>query len=402
MSAALNILMISDVFFPRINGVSTSIETFAETLLDQGHKLTLIAPEYPADWSGYFEVIRIPSMRLPFDPEDRLMSKRLIRKHLPELKTRSFDLVHIQTPFIAHYAGIFLARALGIPSVVSYHTYFEAYFEKYLPWLPSGLLRHVARSYSASQCNQVNAIISPSSQMLAKLREYGANTRAEIIPTGIKLERYRRQPSRTFRQKHGIAEEDNVLLYVGRVAHEKNIPFLLDMLNEIQDQDVDARLVIAGEGPAQKSLQSRAHALGLEESVVFVGYLDRATELVDCYHSADVFVFSSETETQGLVLLEAMACDLPVVSIASMGSQDVLVDGQGCLVSTLDVNDFADRVISLLKQPELARQVRDAGRQYVAKWSQQNKGLQLIEFYRHTLQLYRKKVTSTVKEVFQE
>ena len=109
----MNILMISDVFFPRVNGVSTSIQTFTDTLLDQGHRVTLIAPDYPETYNSQLTVIRIPSKRLPFDPEDRLMSKRAIKKLLPQLQQQQFDIIHIQTPFVAHYAGIYLAKKLN-------------------------------------------------------------------------------------------------------------------------------------------------------------------------------------------------------------------------------------------------------------------------------------------------
>jgi len=398
-SKKLNILMISDVFFPRVNGVSTSIQTFTESFLAEGHKVTLIAPDYPDKHLAEFPVIRIPSSKLPFDPEDRLMSKRKISKLLPQLEKQQFDLVHIQTPFVAHYAGVYLAKKLGIPSVVSYHTYFEAYFEKYLPWLPSGVLRKIARKYSASQCNQVNGIISPSSQMLAKLREYGAESEAAVIPTGLKLDQYQHDGDSSFRSKHNIDEDDQVLLYVGRVAHEKNIPFLIDVFAEIVESNNDVKFVIAGEGPAQKSLQNRVEVLGLEDQVIFVGYLDRETELVDCYQSADIFVFSSETETQGLVLLEAMACNLPVVSVASMGSKDVLIDGEGCLISKLDTDEFSNKVMSLLTDPDYAKQLAEAGKHYVSQWSTEDKAKELQNFYHATLSDFHHKPLSATDEV---
>lgn len=385
----MNILMVSDVFFPRVNGVSTSIQTFTESLLAQGHSVTLIAPDYPEQYTADFEIIRVPSRQLPFDPEDRLMNRKFIKKLLAMLEKQNFDIVHIQTPFIAHYAGIYLAKKLGIPSVVSYHTYFEAYFEKYLPWLPSGLLRIVARRFSASQCNQVDGIISPSSQMLAKLREYGARTEAAIIPTGLKMNQYQLKSSSNFRQRYGINEDEQVLLYVGRVAHEKNIPFLMDVFVEVYEKNNNTKLVIAGEGPAQKTLMNRCKALDMQDSIIFVGYLDRETELIDCYHSADVFVFSSETETQGLVLLEAMACNLPVVSVASMGSKDVLIEGKGCLISRLEVKEFSRKVLKLLTEPDYAKDIARKGVDYVGNWSTDDKAAELLDFYQSVIQKYQ-------------
>ena len=113
----MHILMVSDVYFPRINGVSTSIQTFAEAFVELGHRLTLIAPRYPTDFSPAFDVLRVTSIRLPFDPEDRLMSLRAIKRLVPHLRQLDIDIVHIQTPFVAHYAGIHIDHTLGLPAI---------------------------------------------------------------------------------------------------------------------------------------------------------------------------------------------------------------------------------------------------------------------------------------------
>ena len=123
----MRILMISDVYFPRVNGVSTSIRTFRRELIDQGHEVTLIAPQY-SFWNLTHDdssIIRIPSGGVPRDPEDRRMRRSSIDSLLPELKRNSFDVVHVQTPFVAHYAGVQLAKRLNVPVVETYHTFFE-------------------------------------------------------------------------------------------------------------------------------------------------------------------------------------------------------------------------------------------------------------------------------------
>ena len=377
----MHILMLSDVYFPRINGVSTSIQTFNQSLVSQGHSITLIAPDYPQEHIGDFEIIRVPSRKLPFDPEDRLMSLRAIKRLAPELRKRHFDLIHIQTPFVAHYAGVYLGKKLGIKTVVSYHTFFEAYFEKYLPWAPKAWLRSVARSYSRKQCNQVNGVISPSRPMLEKLQEYGMDNRAAIIPTGLPPACFETVPDNQFRAKNRIREDAQLLLYVGRVAHEKNIDFLISMFRLVADRSDAAELLIAGEGPALRSLQKQAEQAGLSERIHFVGYLDRNTELLECYQHSDIFVFASETETQGLVLLEAMAAGLPVISCASMGSLDVLRDGEGCHIAPLIEDEFAERVLSLINDPQDARRLSDRGRKYATTWSAEAKAADMLDFY---------------------
>ena len=169
----MRILKISDVYFPRVNGVSTSIRTFAHELQRQGHEVTLIAPDYPAPFEDSFGIVRIPSRYLVVDPEDRLMHRSALRRQLHQLRRHDFDVIHIHTPFAAHYAGIWLGRKLQLPVVETYHTYFEEYLDKYLPWLPRKALRYVARRFSRSQCAQVDAMVVPTQPMLDVLRDYG-------------------------------------------------------------------------------------------------------------------------------------------------------------------------------------------------------------------------------------
>jgi len=341
----MRILMISDVFFPRINGVSTSIQTFVDAFLEMGHEVTLIAPHYPGVDQEPFDIIRIPSRQLPFDPEDRLMSLRKIKKLVPGLRQQDFDIVHVHTPFVAHYAGVYLGKALGLRVVTSYHTFFEAYFEKYLPRLPKRLLRAIARKFSRSQCNAVDGVISPSRQMSDKLREYGVTQRIDIVPTGLPPICFETRDTAGFRARYNIPDNAFLLLYVGRVAFEKNIGFLIEMFEQVVAAAPHAHFLVTGEGPALKSLKNQASEAVCSQHIHFAGYLDRSTQLLTCYQSSDCFVFASETETQGLVLLEAMASSLPVVSVASMGSKDVLVEGEGCYIADLDHESFASKVV---------------------------------------------------------
>lgn len=382
----MNILMLSDVFYPRVNGVSTSTRTFIQSFLAQGHNVTLIAPNYPGvTYVKDIEIIRIPSIRLPFDPEDRLMSVKKIKLLGQTLRRRKFDIIHIQTPFAAYYGGRFLARHLGIETVISYHTFFEAYFEKYLPWIPNHWLRALARNYSRKQCNEVDGVISPSHQMLEKLREYGVSTQATVIPTGLSLEEFKQPCKNSFRHDHDIPEDAFLLLYVGRVAYEKNIEFLLIILGLVRQHVECVTLLVAGEGPALTKLKKLAAKMNLDDAVMFIGYLDRHKALIDCYHASNVFVFASQTETQGLVLLEAMACGLPVVSTASMGSKDVLENGQGCLIAPLKTQAFASRVISLYRNPGKARIIAERGRVYVRRWRTDVMAAKMLAFYRDML-----------------
>jgi 1,2-diacylglycerol 3-alpha-glucosyltransferase len=376
--------MISDVFFPRINGVSTSIATFRKEFLESGHQVTLIVPFYPGQEEAP-DILRIPSRYLFFDPEDRMMRFRVASRLLPELQQGSYDLIHVHTPFVAHYLGLSLSRKLKLPLVVTYHTYFEEYLAHYAPFLPSSLLRFAARHFTRSQLKKVTAMVVPSTPMLEVLRSYGVCCPSRVIPTGIPLDNFASGDGARFRRQQGIAPDRPVLLFIGRVAHEKNIDFLLRMFPLVLRALPETILIIAGEGPARKHLQDTAHRRGLGESVRFVGYLSREDRLMDCYRAADCFVFASRTETQGLVLLEAMGLGVPVVSTAVLGTRDILAPGRGGIIAEEIPEDFSTKVLKVLRSPSLRTRLGEEGRTYVRQWSSGEMAERMLAFYREVM-----------------
>ena len=386
----MKILYLSDVYFPRVNGVSTSIRTFVTQLQQMGHEVHLLAPDYqaigetpPAD---EYWINRIPARRIFFDPEDRLMRYGEALAQLQALRREDYDLVHIHTPFVAHYLGVRLAQLLDVPCVATYHTFFEDYLHHYLPWIPRPFARGLARQISRRQCNAVDGIIAPSQPLLDVLRRYGVDTPAEVVATGLPATRFERADGALFRVRYGIAPERPVMLYLGRVAFEKNIDFLLRMTAELRRKLPDVLLLIAGEGPAQSSLRQRSIEMSLQDNVRFIGYLNRDTDLNACYRAADLFVFSSLSETQGLVLLEAMAQAVPVVAIAELGTRSILVEGEGASIAPCDEYIFADKAYELLDDADLRQRLGAAGRRYVSThWTAKAQAERMLDFYRQVL-----------------
>jgi 1,2-diacylglycerol 3-alpha-glucosyltransferase len=207
-------------------------------------------------------------------------------------------------------------------------------------------------------------------------------TPATVIPTGIELEQFSQGDGLRFRHRHGIPADRSVLVHVGRLAFEKNVDFLLRMLVQVKREIPDVLLVVAGEGPARANLESLGARLGLREHLLFVGYLSRDGALEDCYCAGDAFVFASRTETQGLVLLEAMALGVPVVSTAVMGTREVLEDTKGCLVALDDEADFASKVVRLLSDPNLRAALAEQARCYARSWSAPIMAGRMLELYR--------------------
>jgi glycosyltransferase involved in cell wall biosynthesis len=165
------------------------------------------------------------------------------------------------------------------------------------------------------------------------------------------------------------------------------------MLAEVKKQLPNVLLIIAGEGPAEKHLHALTRSLGLENNVKFIGYLDRETELKDCYCAGNAFVFASRTETQGLVLLEAMALGVPVVSTAVMGTRDILEEEMGAIIAEEDKHDFATKVINVLQDNDLRQLLSTEAMVYAKRWSEDRFAHTMIDFYYSTVEHYIRQST---------
>ncbi len=382
-SPRLRVLMVSDVFLPRINGVSTSIDSFRQGLPAHGVDVKLVAPRY-GDEPDQEGIERVASRPAPGDAEDRLPRWRRLHEVVLQ-EAADCDLVHIQTPFSCHYAGLSAARKLGIPAIATYHTLFEEYAEHYVRFLPAQLARSIARGMSRRQCDELDAVVVPSEAMRQRLLAYGVESPMTVLPTGIPLGLFETGDRQTFRARHGIAPDRPVALFVGRVAHEKNMEFLLEAMAGVRASVPDALLVVIGDGPARASLETRATEMGLADAVSWLGYQDHDRDLPHAYAAADVFAFASKTETQGLVLLEAMAAGLPVVALAAMGTIEILAPLEGCLAPVDDVGDFAQALAKVLSDAPFQQELSSRARLAARSWSDDAAAGRLAELYHATI-----------------
>ncbi|WP_036147682.1 glycosyltransferase [Lysobacter antibioticus] len=397
----MNILMLSDVYFPRVNGVSTSIRTFAQSLARSGHAVTLVVPDYgPGSGqelhdSDEFEIIRLQARVIFFDPEDRLIRAPELRRILPQLAQRHWDVIHIHTPFRAHRLGVQLAQASGRPTVETYHTYFEEYIGHYLPWAPAPLLRFVARRVSRTLCHGVDHLIVPTAQMVEVLDRYGVTTPSTVLPTGIDLAEFARGDGARFRAEHEIDARRPTIVTVSRLAVEKNIAFLLQVARRLIADFPELMFIIAGEGPDAERLKRLSKEYGLERNVRFFGNLDRRTSLLDAYRAGDAFVFASPTETQGLVLIEAMALGVPIVSTAVMGTATVLRGARSAVVSEENVEAFARHLGDVLRSPQRRAELSAAGPLDARAWSTEGLMEQVVALYQRLAQAKPALMTTT-------
>lgn len=322
----LRIGLFTEIYRPAVNGVVASVEALATGLERRGHEVFCFAPKMPGAGGPEDAVVRIPSLPLPARPPYRLILPLVSRRDLNSVVKR-LSVVHVHSPFVTGWMGAHFARRYGMPFVYTYHTQLEAYAH-YVPF-EAHATRLAASALTRTFANMADAVVAPTPAMAARLRELGVTARIETVPSGIDVELFgagRRNDE--VRQRMGIRKGDRLLLSVCRLAREKNLELLLEALALAGDPTL--KLVVAGEGPLQHDLEQRARELGLCDRTRFLGIVARR-DLPDLYASADAFVMPSTTETQGIVLAEALAAGANVIAADAAQNREVLA-GAGSLI----------------------------------------------------------------------
>lgn len=382
----MNVAMIVDCFYPRVNGVAVSVKTYSDELSRKGHKVLIICPDYSEGkdkktLSGcYYDytvednpdvsIFRISSADVIWSKEDKLA--RLDKWNIIKTTLDQFhpDIVHINTEFNLGYMGLNYARHHDIPSIFTSHTLWEEYFVEYAKFLPNFITKKAGKEFTKFFLKRVDGIIVPTQRIGDVVERYGIKTEYNVLPTGISpdFSNYGKKRVRAFFYKmHKIVpviKKKTILLYVGRIVKEKNLYFLIDMLGEVRKTVKDAVLLFVGGGPEEEALKAYAKTKPYSWNICFAGYRSR-DELVYFYKFADLFVFPSCTETQGLVTVEAMMCGLPVVAIGEMGTIDVMQGDNGGFMVRNDMAEFSEKVCLLLQNSELY----DRKKQEAIEWS---------------------------------
>ena len=343
MSGSLRIGFFSDTYTPQINGVVTSIRLFASALERQGHSVYIFAPT-PRQLEDGPHIVRIPSVPFAFQPEMRLApiyspyAYTLVRH-------ANLDIIHSHDPFGIGFFGLAMARRFRVPYVHTYHTLYPEYV--HYVW-ESRLTRNWAARLSRDFCDQCDLVIAPSTKIERALHGWGVTAPLRTLATGVDLDRYRSvdpAAAAALRTRLAIPATDHVLTFVGRLGREKNIDLLIDAMAHVRS--VGARLLLVGNGPHREELERHVRELGLQDKVTFAGYLEPG-EVAAAYATADAFFFASTSETQGLVIAEAMACGLPVVAVDDLAVADAVTDGENGLLVAPDARALAagaDRVM---------------------------------------------------------
>jgi 1,2-diacylglycerol 3-alpha-glucosyltransferase len=352
----VRVALFTNNYMPFCGGVTISVETLRQGLEAAGHEAWVFAPRFPRATDVGPRIVRYPSLPAGTYPEFALAVPygRRIARRVANLR---FDVFHAHHPFLLGPTARRLARRQGRPLVFTYHTRYEKYAH-YVPFKRS-LVEALAVRLSTRFAARADAVLAPSAILRDELRARGVRAPIAVVPTGVDVTRFRPGDREGARRALGLGADERIVLYVGRLDREKSVDRILSAFERVAGTVPGTRLLLVGHGTQAEQLRRRAHASPVAARVRFDGVQPHA-ELPPYYRAADVFVFASETETQGLVLAEAAACGLPAVAVSAPGCDEVVRDGETGLLTKVDAAALGDAVIGLLLDTE--RRAAMAGR----------------------------------------
>jgi 1,2-diacylglycerol 3-alpha-glucosyltransferase len=363
----MNIVMMTNTYSPFVGGVEKSISSFSEEFRRRGHRVLIVTPYHGNASSDEHDVIRLPAIQ-HFNGTDFS-----VQLPIPGLLGRKLDrfvphIIHSHHPFLIGDTALRTAAEYVVPLVYTFHTYYERYTH-YVPGDSPAMKRFVA-TLATGYANLSNHVIAPSESVLRDLLRRGVSAPITVIPTGIAIGDFERGDGERFRRRAGIPAAGRVIGFVSRLAPEKNISFLGKSLVLFLREDRGAHCVIAGTGPSRTELGEIFHSGGVDGRVHFMGTIT-GEDLADCYHAMDCFAFASQSETQGLVLAEALACGVPVVALDGPGVREVVMDGgDGLVVHDQREEAFAESLRRFFSLPAEERdRMRNSARKKASSFA---------------------------------
>lgn len=347
----MKIGLFTDGYFPQINGVATSVEELKSSLSDRDHNVYVIAPQFPKFKDKDKKVFRLKSFRLYRNPELRLSYMFPDRIFQKVLKI-DFDIIHGFSGGAIPSLGLALAKFRKVPYVFTYNTRLNHYTHYFLGGkvIRPRAVEKIVELY----CNVCDYVVAPADYVKEELIEFGVKKPIIVIPNGVDTKKFKPEKSGYLKNKLGLNENDKIVIYVGRLAKEKSVDFLIKSFAFIKNPNT--YFVIVGDGPERKNLEKLIKKLNLDKKIILLGFVEHAM-LSQIYNSADVFVFGSQTETQGLVVMEAMACGLPVITVKDKVFEQFIENGVDGFIVEKNNKEFADKLKEILTDKNLSEQI---------------------------------------------
>ena len=378
----MRIAMFTNNYKPYIGGVPISIERLAEALRAQGHMVWVFAPSYKEQEEEPY-VIRYPSLPLSVvgAPVPNVLTKLFAQK-IEELR---IDVIHVHHPALVGNVALALKRRLNIPVVFTYHTRYEEYLH-YIKGLKqieahTGIMEKYLRYF----CTRCDLLAAPTPGLRDYLQKKEFGTPIAVLPTGIPAESFLPDKGRAEHiRKAYLSAADHMFCTVSRLAKEKNIYFQLEGLaclkRLLQKKGKTFKHLMIGDGPERRSFQKRVQELGLENEIVFVGNVSN-TEIKNYQAACDLFLFTSKSETQGIVLLEAMAAENPVIAVDASGVCDVVCNGKNGYRTPEDAYVWARKIADTIGDETALAALGEGARRTAESYSQEQIALRAAQCY---------------------
>lgn len=376
-------VLFGNSYRPIIGGVETSMVLFRQGLLAAGHDAHVVAPARGNYVDRESNVFRVPALQLP--PPLRgslgLPQKWPVAVTMRGLKP---DVIHSQHPFWMGKVAASFAREMRVPLVYTFHTRYDEYAERYVPFAPKLACRYMM-GMMRRYMQHCSLVVAPTPSIRAFiLHAFALDIPVRVVPTPVELSAYQRAEPQRVRRRLGLGD-GKLLIYLGRLDREKGLDLLLGAFARVAAVDDEVRLMLVGRGQSREALGQLAQQLGIGQRVIFVGAVPH-DQVPDYVAAADLFCFPSVTETQGLVLLEAMAAGTPVVAVEAPGSMDILFDGGGVLVPARDA-DLAEGVLGIMADEGLRRELARQAVQVVERYSIQSATARLVAAYQTAIEV---------------
>jgi glycosyltransferase involved in cell wall biosynthesis len=374
----MRIAMFTNTYLPHVGGVARSVSTFEEELRRRGHEVRVVAPTFEGAEESTADVLRVPAVQ-GFNGSDfsvRIPQPGLIADWLDAFRP---EVIHSHHPFLLGDAALRYAWARSLPLAFTHHTLYEQYTH-YVP-LDSDALKRVAIQMAVEYCNLCTRVIAPSESIETLLRERGVLAPLMVIPTGIDLDFYSSGNRAAFLREHGVAEDALVIGHVGRLAAEKNLDFLARAVGRYLHDHAGAVFLVVGAGDHAEAVRDALLAHAETSQVLMIGK-QTGRALADAYAAMDVFVFSSQSETQGMVLAEAMAAGAPVVALDGPGVRDVVTRENGRLLKgDATEEQFAHAIEQLTASPARLEKLHLRAQHSIEPFSVEHCTDRLLELY---------------------
>lgn len=344
----MNVLMFTNTYLPIVGGVSESVQRLKTRLQKEGHRVLVVAPKLQGQPRHESDVVRVAAVQ-HFNGSDFSLPVPIPGQLYEAIEAFDPDIVHSHHPFLLGDTAARAAQTYGLPLVFTHHTLYEHYTH-YVPG-DSPRMQRFAVALSTEYTRLCDAVIAPSESVRDLLHLRGAKDAVHVVPSGVDTHRFSRGDGAQLRRRMGIPADAYVVGHVGRLAREKNLPFLAKAVARLLVKQPRTHFLVVGDGGARMVMHEAAVSAGVADRFHFTGKLHDQT-LIDAYHAMDVFAFASHSETQGMVLVEAMAAGLPVVAVNAPGVREVLEHGKnGWLLPGDDAGMLADALASLAQVP---------------------------------------------------